>query len=57
MRYAIVCSSNMDDLINRVNKHMAEQWKPQGGVFTFEIAESDDMLHMYFGQAMIFHEA
>ena len=63
MEYLVVLGKNLEELINSVNKHLKDNWQPQGGPFIFATpppgAKFDDKgnywgsLVNYFAQAMI----
>ena len=66
MKYKILQATSCDELAEQVEKHLAEQWKPQGGIESFTAPVPNAKLDkhgeywgkfcLYFAQAVIREE-
>lgn len=55
MKYTIIttASQKIDDHIDRVNEHLSNGWKPQGGVYIDRVQQVFGGVIVYYHQALI----
>jgi hypothetical protein len=57
VKYAVLLSQTLDDLVKQVDEKLQSHWKPQGGLVVFEGTDKEkDYPCFFFAQAIVLVE-